>query len=344
MRKILVALGALHLLALVSYFTIPFSHETGRSLFEELYDVDFLIFPAILVVTWALISVLVLLRYRSIGHPGSAGALRFLSIAICIVLAAFAAGISGMVPPAMKLFASFGADLPAPTLLLMAGHEASWLLPALGVVLAGVIVAAGARRERAARIAFDGQIGLLVLANASLVGGLGALFLPQYKMCGDIRHATGFTRLHAAAALGREESARRHLAGGVPVNAVDESGSTPLYYAAAAGNVPIAKTLLDKGALATPVTNARSTPLHAAAIRGHAELAGLLLARGADVNAEDARGHTPLDWAEDAKQGAVARLLIERGGLRSTDESRRLRTERPRSVQARAESAGECGV
>ena len=376
MRRILVALGALHVLGLVSYFTLPFGYQTGRSLYEELYEVDFWVFPGIFAATWALISVLVLLRYRAIEHAGATRTLRFLSIGVCIVLAVFAFGAISLVPPALGIFASFGADLPGPTLLVMAAYKAWPVVPVLGAIAAGIVVMAAGRRHKMVKLAFNSLTGLLVLANVFLFGTLGALFLPFFTLCGETRLETGFTRLHAAAFLGREESVQRLLARGMAADAADDTGSTPLYLAVGGGHfavaqvlvakganvnagnergvtplyvavnqgrIEIAKWLLASGARAASATDAGVTPLHGAAIRGHADLAALLLANGADVNAEDNQGKTPLDWAHDMKQGAVIAPLAAHGGTRSTKESRQRRTEQPKSQSARAPSSHSCG-
>ena len=371
-KAILAALAILHLSAFALFFALPIAVEGVRNLFSELFEVDFWLFPAIFVLLWALTSILVVLRHRNIE-------LRLFSLGICAVLLVIAIVAMRMAPEAQSLFSAFGADLPSPTLLFVQDTWAFFLLPVAAAVAAGVLFAVTDEAGRVARYASAGVIALAVSANLALFGGLGSLYLPLFG-CGSFVD-TGYTRLHAAAVLGRDASALRQIAGGAPVNARDVNGATPLHLAVSNGNLVLADALLASGADASAVTASGSTPMHDAALsgrtdiaerlfargarvdastrgggqplhltasRGHLAMAVLLLERGADVNATDNWGNTPLDRAYENKHARLASLLEERGGIRSTKESRQLVVERAKAqVQAAAPQAirfGSCGA
>jgi hypothetical protein len=371
---ILIVLAALHLLGLAAYFGILARHDTGRSLYEELLDVDFRVFPAVFIAGWALITVLVLLR-RGL-FDGTTRVPVTLSIGICVVLALFAAGAVSLVPSGLQMFSEFGADLPTPTLFVMETYPGWVALPVLGVVLAVLVTRYARPAAPAAKLAFGGLIGLLVLANLSMSAVMGSMFLPLFKLCGPVELATGYTRLHAAAMLGRKDSVLRLVGRGAPVDAPTGDGMTPFYVAMQGAHLEVAQALVARGASVNTVTEEGMSPLHAAVARGSvqsvswlldngaqvnspkhvmrsplhiaagrdsAELAALLLKKGADVNAEDSQGKTPLDWASEFKQSKMAQLLIDRGGVRSTEESRRARTAQLGTQQARSGSSHSCG-
>jgi hypothetical protein len=227
MRAILATLAVAHLLGLVSFFSLPFAFDKPRNLYAEALEVEFWVFPAVFALLWALSSLLILLRHRRLHQPGQARALRVLSIGICAALLLIAIGAARLAAPATPLFQVFGADLPAPTLLFIQDHWAFYLLPAGAAVAAAVVLFSPDSAGQAARFASGSLIGLLVLGNASLYLGLVSLFLPFFG-CGFERPDTGFTRLHAAAMLGRKDSALRHITEGTDVNVEDKQGLRPL--------------------------------------------------------------------------------------------------------------------
>jgi ankyrin repeat protein len=378
LRTILSALAVFHLLGFVVFFTIPFVFDGVWNLFSELFEVEFWVFPAIFVSLWGLVSLLIMLRYRNFHRPGEDWTLRFFSLGVCVLLLVIALGAMQLAPEAQSLFASFGADLPPSTLFFLQDNWVFLLLPALAAATAGVLLLSADTRGKTARFASGCLVALPLLANIALFGALGSLYLPLFK-CGSFDD-TGYTRLHAAVALGREASVLRQIAGGAPVDARDNSGSTALLLAVTLGHLTMANALLANGADATASAYGRTVmhaaaisgridiaelllargarvdvkdrhfrqPLHDAAYRGHLAMATLLLDRGADVNAETDSGRTPLDGVVANKEAQIAELLAGRGGVLSTKESRQRAVERTKT-QLRAAATpenrfGSCGA
>jgi hypothetical protein len=325
MRAILWILALGHLAGLAAYQVFPMSNQTGRSIAEEVYGVDFLVFPAIMVLTGALAAALVLLRYR--GYTPARGADGWIFWGgTFLMLVAFAAGMSNVVRPIVELRRYIGADLPGLTQFVASHDQAAWALPAMGLAFAALGLGTGAGRSTLRRIALNGQVALLVLANAGLVAWLAATFLPHYTLCGYSTE-TGFTRLHAAAMLGRADSVTALLGRGYPRDAPDSHGRTPLAYSIIGNRRDAARALLAAGARSDVRDWRGDSALHMAVSAGDREAAILLLDYGADINVTNAQGLTPLDLAESPQTPAsdpeLLRLLAGRGARRSTPEERR---------------------
>jgi hypothetical protein len=330
----------LHVLALVTFFTVPFGFDNPRNIYAELFDVEFGAFAILFGLVGLLACLLIMLRSRWPEASTQAVAWRLIAAAVCVLLLAWAAAVVSVIPSARRLFTIFGADLPEPTLLLFSAYEAWFLLPALALAATALLFSG-----RLQGLATGSLPALLLIGNAALYGTLLALFLPFFKMCGSPEMESGFSRLHAAAALGLEQSVRRHLDRGTSANLIDLHGGTPLLVATEGGQVAAVKVLLEAGANPNLSYPQGATALHGAAFRGEAEIAVLLLSKGADPNAEDKKGHRPLDRAVQAKQGEIATLLRERGAQPSTVESRARRVELSKEQKTAAVArSSSCGA
>jgi ankyrin repeat/protein kinase domain-containing protein 1 len=118
------------------------------------------------------------------------------------------------------------------------------------------------------------------------------------------------TALHEVAARsGSVEVARRLLALGCAVDAVDCLGQTPLMLALTYKRNALAALLVAHGASPHARGPLEFTPLHLAALRGLDDLVSALLAAGADPLARNDLAHTPGDVARAEGHASVAALL-----------------------------------
>lgn len=150
----------------------------------------------------------------------------------------------------------------------------------------------------------------------------------------------GRTYLHLAVELGLEKQFNRYVAGGLDINAQDNSGTTPLISAILAGQPELAfklisagadvciqnekettaliaaaskgydsliKKLLERGAYC--VTASGWTPLHLAAVTGNTPAVEGLLSAGIDGKIKDEMGLTAKDWAINEGHSKTAAIL-----------------------------------
>ena len=199
-------------------------------------------------------------------------------------------------------------------------------LPADIVEIARVILETGARSDRAA---VDGTLDLVCSGRVprecrvqvpliDLLCEYGAD--PDRAMASALAHGEfeavralirrgARIDLPAAAALGREEDARRSLAG-----ASAEDRHRALALASQFGHAGIVRLLLEGGEAPdryNPVgAHAHSTPLHQAAHAGHFEVVRLLVERGARLDLRDTLYQaTPERWATHGGKLEIAEYL-----------------------------------
>lgn len=125
----------------------------------------------------------------------------------------------------------------------------------------------------------------------------------------------GFTALALAAWLGHEELVAELLRRGADPNqaARNPTAMTPLHAAAssrqAAAALPIARRLLAAGAALEAIEAGGFTPLHLASAQGKRDLVELLLESGADAGALSDTDASPLELAADRGFNDIVRLL-----------------------------------
>ena len=119
--------------------------------------------------------------------------------------------------------------------------------------------------------------------------------------------------IHKAAAAGKIEVVKQHLAAGTDVNVRDEDGWTPLDWSGV-HEPEITKLLLRYGGKKADWFNAGNS-IHVAARAGHIEAVKKHLADGVDVNSEsEGAGWNALYCAAAYGHKEIVELLIAKGG------------------------------
>ena len=127
----------------------------------------------------------------------------------------------------------------------------------------------------------------------------------------------GFTPLGLASFFGQPEVVDLLLARGANVNLASQNAMrvAPLHSAVAQRRLDIARRLIAHGADVNAVQADDFTPLHGAAQNGQAEMVALLLQHGADANARQGDGQTALTLARVARADDVIALLEAAGAV-----------------------------
>lgn len=181
------------------------------------------------------------------------------------------------------------------TVILDAGAGPSSVNETLGLVCSGMVV-----RQCSVQVPL---IDLLCDRGADADSALMAAAVHgEFEAVHALLRRGAHLTLPLAAALGREEDARRVLAA-----AGSEDRHRALALAAQFGHVGVVRLLLDAGedpSRYNPVgAHSHSTPLHQAALAGHGEVARLLVERGALLDRKDTMWQgTPADWANHGGQ------------------------------------------
>lgn len=147
-----------------------------------------LVFPlGIAVVGCVAVTLLVLLARRALASPslGRYPLLRALSIVAPIALALAAWAPHLFYPEVQENWGLSGGDLPEPTLIVIGTYRFWGILPAFALCLAAIVLVSGNRGVRA-RVAGAGLVGLLIAGSLLLSLAVSAIYLPLFKMCGNV--------------------------------------------------------------------------------------------------------------------------------------------------------------
>lgn len=123
----------------------------------------------------------------------------------------------------------------------------------------------------------------------------------------------GYTALHNAIMIHREDIVNLLINYGANVNDQDLSGRTALHHAALVGNNEITELLLDRKATINTADHVGMTPLHLAAYYGNLRTVYLLVHHNANIQAIDSFGDTPETLAKKHNKGFIATFLREYG-------------------------------
>jgi uncharacterized protein len=154
------------------------------------------------------------------------------------------------------------------------------------------------------------QVGMqvLALAVASMLYGAAGLAADS-----DLR-PDGSTPLQWAVFKGDVAQAKKLLAAGADVKAMNAYGVNAMQLAADAANTELIRLLLKAGADPNSPNPDGETALHLVARSGNVEAAKLLLKAGAVVDARESfGGQTPLMWAAARRHPEMVELLAGKG-------------------------------
>jgi len=139
----------------------------------------------------------------------------------------------------------------------------------------------------------------------------GVRALIENKAQVNAKNGDGWSPLHRAAHLRRDDIIKLLLSRKAEINSGTDVGWTPLHITARAGHVDVVRLLLAHNAdVNAKTTNKRNTPLLLAVWKGHVAVVEVLLSNGADVNLKDAEGRTPLYVAADWGHTEIVKLLL----------------------------------
>ncbi|HEX3836992.1 MAG TPA: ankyrin repeat domain-containing protein [Steroidobacteraceae bacterium] len=154
------------------------------------------------------------------------------------------------------------------------------------------------------------QVGLQVaaFAVAGILCGAAALAADAGG------HPDGSSPLEWAVFHGDIAQAKKLLAAGANVKAVNAYGVNAMQLAADASNTELIRLLLKAGADPNSPNSEGETALHLVARAGNVEAAKLLLKAGAEVDPHESfGGQTPLMWAAARRHPAMVELLADKG-------------------------------
>jgi ankyrin repeat protein len=120
-------------------------------------------------------------------------------------------------------------------------------------------------------------------------------------------------RLAEAVRYGDLDGARKAVADGANVNAVDQFGDTALHKVVRSGSLELVQYLVAQGADLKARGDYGGTVLHQAARSGSLELVQYLVAQGADVKAASRSGNTVLHQAARGENLELVQYLVAQG-------------------------------
>lgn len=162
---------------------------TREGLWAKPVGLGFLGFVAGIVVLGIATSIAMYRRYRvmpGLGWEARRAFLLRLLAGTTLVAVLLTAGTYAVAPMFQEIYTSFGADLPAPTLALLAGYP--FIALAALPFIAALLYAARRTRYSDSQLSagLNGAIGLLIAVNVLMSTLMFTFFAPMLKMCGCV--------------------------------------------------------------------------------------------------------------------------------------------------------------
>jgi ankyrin repeat protein len=130
----------------------------------------------------------------------------------------------------------------------------------------------------------------------------------------NARSTYGYSALHFASMLGRQDIALALILAGAKLEARTLKGRTALHQAAMSNRSRVVQALHLRGARVKTRDCQGSSPLHSAAARGHARTVKALLQLGADVGLRNNQGRSALDTAARAGHVETVTAILDHCG------------------------------
>lgn len=185
----ILTLWAWHLLILSPFFATECSEQRGLDQLREAAGFGFWEFAIVIGLVATASSFALFLRYRTVNGssaPDQRTLLRLSFAGVTVIFVVLARGAYWIVPFLHETFARFGADLPAPTLLLLDTYQYWVILP-----IACVIGFLHVRRpdhpsEGNLQIALNVVVGLIILLNVASSAFVFSVLAPVKTSCGCV--------------------------------------------------------------------------------------------------------------------------------------------------------------
>lgn len=185
----IVTLWAWHLLILSPFLTIKCSEQRSLDYLRQAVGFGFWEFVIAIALVATASSFALVLRYRAMNGslaPARHTLLRLSFAGATVVSIALAAGAYWAGPRLREAYGRFGADLPAPSLVLLDTYQYLMVFPLVCVIGFFYVNTRVQYSERQLQIALNTAIGLVVLLNfASSIFVFSAL-APVKTMCGCV--------------------------------------------------------------------------------------------------------------------------------------------------------------
>ena len=185
----IVTLWAWHLLTISPFLATKCSEQ--RSLDHLLQVVGFGLWEFVIAIALVATasSIALFMRYRTVNSLPAADRTIFLRLSVAgatVVFVALAAGVYWIGPRLREAYVQFGADLPAPSLVLLDTHQYWMVFPIACAIGFLYVQRKNQFSESQLQFALNAAIGLIILLNVASSIFLFSALAPVKTMCGCV--------------------------------------------------------------------------------------------------------------------------------------------------------------